>query len=74
MTVHVSVTAEQYGTLEPVGLTGEYGTLELVGLTGENGVDLAEVLTHDSSSSSSQTVGMALTEVQTLVELDEVTV
>jgi hypothetical protein len=70
VTVQVSVTAEQYGTFAP---------LAPVGLTGEYGVDFAEVLTEgltheSSSSSSSQTVGMALTEVQTLVELDEVTV
>jgi hypothetical protein len=48
-----------------------------VGFTGAAGVDLLEEAGIDqtgSSSSSAQTVGYALTEVQTLVELDEVTV
>jgi hypothetical protein len=43
-----------------------------VGETGAAGVDLLDETGH--SSSSSQTVGIALTEVQTLVELEEVTV
>ena len=65
MTVQVSVTAEQYGRpAPPVGFTGAAG-VDLAVVFGEYGV---------SSSSSSQTVGMALTEVQTLVELEEVTV
>jgi len=45
-----------------------------VGFTGAAGVDLLELFGTVHSSSSSQTVGMALMEVQTLVELEEVTV
>jgi len=67
VTVQVSVTASQYGADQPDGLTGEAGE---DGFTQPAGLDQVGT----ASSSSHQEVGTALTEVQTLVELEEVTV